>query len=145
MQSYHRWFIDIDGQSQGRTTNNFCWKFWYILHRQSTELDTIESSCIDLNNDVVVWNTSENTKKWKPMAQDLYSYHVWEFTWSEYKCKYEYWAVEYEYMATRYEYLWFVLEYYSSMSTEYYNSVYKVKTRALIGYSTLYKWRTGYP
>ena len=34
-----------------------------ILHRQSTEQNYIESSCIDLNNSVVVGNVSEKTHK----------------------------------------------------------------------------------
>ena len=48
-------------------------------------------------------------KTQKPMAQDLYLYHVWEYSRSEY----EYWAVKYEYayIASEYKYLKFVLEY----------------------------------
>ena len=63
--------------SQGWTTNNFCWKCWSVAHifTQSTEQYNIDSSCIDLNNSVVVGNVSSNThKKLKPMAQDLHSY-----------------------------------------------------------------------
>ena len=51
----------------------------------------------------------------------MYSYHVCEYSWSEYEYKNEIIAYEYEY---NYKYLKFVLEYYSSMSTstKYYNS-----------------------
>ena len=66
------------------------------------------------------------------MAQDLYLFHVCEYSRSESECKYKYWAVKYEYkyeyIASKYKYnykyLKFVLEYYSSTrtSTKYYNS-----------------------
>ena len=80
----------------------------HILHGQSTEQYNTESSCIDLNNSVVVKSVSEFTQKWKPTAWDLYLYHVWEYLW----CEYEYWAVEYEYeyIASEYKYLKFVEE-----------------------------------
>ena len=55
----------------------------------------------------------------KPIAQDMYLLNVCEYSRSEYK----YWAVKYEYIASKYKYLKFVLEYYSSTSTKYYNSV----------------------
>ena len=93
----------------------------HILHTQTTEQYNIESSCIDLNNSVVVGSVSENTKKWEPIAQDLYSYHACGYSWSAYEYKYKYWIVKYEY---KYKYSKIVLEYYSRTSTitEYYNS-----------------------
>ena len=55
------------------------------------------------------------------MAQDLYLFHVCEYSRSEYEYKYEYIASKY-----KYKYLKFVLEYYSktSTSTKYYNSAF---------------------
>ena len=60
------------------------------------------------------------------MAQDLYLFHVCQYSRSEYE--YKYWAVKYEYkyIASKYKYKYLkcVLEYYSSTSTstKYYNS-----------------------
>ena len=70
----------------------------------------MESIRIDLKNSIVVESVTE-TKK--PMAQDLYLFHVCEYSRSEYK---------YEYIASKYKYLKCVFEYYSSTSTKYYNS-----------------------
>ena len=49
-------------------------------------------------------------KTQKPMGQDLYLFHVYEYSRSEYEYKYKYWAVKNEYIASKYKYLKFVLE-----------------------------------
>ena len=50
------------------------------------------------------------------MAEDLYLFHVCEYSRSEYEYKYKYWAVKYEYkykyISSKYTYLKFVLKYY---------------------------------
>ena len=68
----------------------------------------MESILIDLKNSIVVGSVIENTK---PMAQDLYLFHVCKYSRSEYDYKYKYWTVEYKYIASKYKYLKFVLEY----------------------------------
>ena len=71
----------------------------HILNRQSTEQYNIESSCVDLNNAIVVWSISDNAKN-EHLLFKTYSYHECKYSWSDYK--YEYWAVEseYEYLNT---------------------------------------------
>ena len=115
--------IPLMVNSQGWTSNNFCWKCWSVAHFTQTEHLAIRQNRVAL-----IWTIPSQLEMWvktqkmKPMAQDLYSYHVCEYSWSEYE--YKYWAVEYKYIASEYKYLEFVLKYNSSVSTstDYYNS-----------------------
>ena len=97
---WYWWSIVKDEQ---RTTSAWSVDLLHICHRNATEQYKIESSCIDLNNAVVVWNMSKKSKKQsmikslKSMAQDLYWYQECEYSWSEYEYEYEYLPVEYEY------------------------------------------------
>ena len=77
----------------------------------------------------MVWKIPSLLEVWlktqKP-AQDLYLSHVCEYSRFEYEYKYKYWAIKCEYIASKYKYkfLKIVLEYYSSINSKYYNSVY---------------------
>ena len=60
-------FIDdlliLMANSQGRTTNNFCWKCESVAHfTQSNEQYNIDPIRINLKNSIVVGSVSGNTK-----------------------------------------------------------------------------------